>query len=69
VTRRPLPTSPFNTPASEPAPVEVFSEHDLVTHDRHGLGRVISTETDAVLVDFGTARYRISAPYHKLTKL
>jgi hypothetical protein len=43
--------------------------HDLVTHDRYGLGRVVSTEADTVLVDFGAAKYRISAPYAKLTKL
>lgn len=49
--------------------MEQFAAHDLVTHDRYGLGRVISTETDTVLVDFGGARYRISAPYAKLTKL
>jgi len=40
-----------------------------VTHDRYGLGRVIRTEADAVLVDFGTVKHRISAPYAKLTKL
>ncbi len=40
-----------------------------MTHDRYGLGRVISAETDAVLVEFGTVQHRISAPYAKLTKL
>ncbi|MGE5135390.1 MAG: hypothetical protein ACM32E_21075 [Gemmatimonadota bacterium] len=67
VTRRPVPGSPFNK--RPPEPVKKFSVHDLVTHDRHGLGRVISTEADAVLVDFGTVKYRITAPYAKLTKL
>jgi hypothetical protein len=69
VTRRPVPGSPFSKPPPAPGPVKEFSAHDLVTHDRHGLGRVISTEPDAVLVDFGTVKYRISAPYAKLTKL
>jgi hypothetical protein len=69
VTRRPVPGSPFNTPSPAPEPVEEFAAHDLVTHDRYGLGRVISTEADTVLVDFGTVKYRISAPYAKLTKL
>jgi hypothetical protein len=66
-TRRPIPGSPFNKPP--PPPPEQFAAHDLVTHDRYGLGHVISTETDTVLVDFGTRRYRITAPYTKLTKL
>ena len=66
--RRPLPGSPFNTPTA-PQPVEQFAAQDLVTHDRYGLGRVVSTEADTVLVDFGTAKYRISRPYTKLTKL
>jgi len=69
VTRRPLPGSPFNKQPAVPGPVKEFSVHDLVTHDRHGLGRVINTEADAVLVDFGTVKYRISAPYTKMTKL
>lgn len=68
-TRRPIPGSPFNTPAPPSQPVEQFAVQDLVTHDRYGLGRVVSTETDAVLVDFGMERYRIAAPYAKLTKL
>ncbi len=67
--RRPLPGSPFNTPPAPPAPVKHFAIQDLVTHDRFGLGRVIASETGTVLVDFGTATYRINAPYAKLIKL
>ncbi len=67
--RRPVPGSPFDKPPPEPEPVKEFAVGDLVTHDRHGLGRVISTEADAVLVDFGTVKYRINVPYAKLTKL
>ena len=69
MTRRPVPGSPFNKPQAAPLPVEEFAVQDLVTHDRYGLGRVISAEEDAVLVEFGTVRHRISAPYAKLTKL
>ena len=69
MTRRPVPGSPFNRPPPAPEPVKEFTAHDLVTHDRYGLGRVVSTEVDTVLVDFGTVKYRISAPYAKLTKL
>ncbi|MHB1431366.1 MAG: hypothetical protein ACYCVZ_04525 [Streptosporangiaceae bacterium] len=69
MTRHPIPGSPFNKPPPAPEPVKEFSVHDLVTHDRYGLGRVISTEADHVLVDFGTSKYRISAPYAKLTRL
>jgi hypothetical protein len=43
---------------------------DQVTHDRYGLGRVISVEVDATLVvDFGSCRVRIMTPCAKLTKL
>lgn len=68
VTRRYLPGSPFNTPPVV-APVKEFAMLDLVTHDRYGLGRVVSLEEAAVLVDFGTSQQRISAPYAKMTKL
>ncbi|GAA1254925.1 hypothetical protein GCM10009677_00890 [Sphaerisporangium rubeum] len=51
-------------------PVECFVVQDLVSHDRYGLGRVIGVDDDiAVVVDFGTKTYRISAPYAKLVKL
>ncbi len=67
--RRYLPGSPFNTPPA-PRPVKQFALHDQVTHDKYGLGRVISVEDGiAVVVDFGSTRERISAPYAKLTRL
>lgn len=68
VTRRYLPGSPFKPPPPAP-PVERFAIEDLVTHDKYGLGRVIGIEETAVLVDFGTARMRVNAPYVKMTKL
>ena len=67
--RRPIPGSPFNVPAPV-RPVERYALNDMVTHDRYGLGVVIGVEQEvAVLVDFGTQRERITAPYSKLTKL
>jgi hypothetical protein len=68
--RRYLPASPFNVPEAPAPPVEQFAVSDRVSHDTYGLGTVISVEADvAVLVDFGTRRARIVAPYPKLVKL
>ncbi|WP_225993145.1 hypothetical protein [Actinomadura rudentiformis] len=66
--RRHLPTSPFKPPLPAP-PVKEFALGDQVTHDKHGLGRVLEVEGQAVLVDFGTVKARIIAPYAKLFKL
>jgi len=68
-TRRLLPTSPFG-PAPPAPPAEQFAEQDQVTHDKYGLGRVISIQDDATLViDFGECRMRITMPCAKLAKL
>ena len=68
MTRRHLPTSPFKTAPAPP--VEKFEEQDRVTHDKYGLGVVLTVEEGvAVQVDFGTHRRRIAAPYPKLYKL
>jgi len=40
-----------------------------VTHDKYGLGRVISVEEDALVIDFGPRRVRIVMPCAKLAKL
>jgi hypothetical protein len=67
--RRLLPTSPFR-PATPAPPAEQLAEHDQVTHDKYGLGRVISVQDDATLVvDFGTRRVRFTMPCTKLAKL
>lgn len=67
--RRHLPTSPFKPPPAAP-PVKEFALQDRVTHDKYGLGRVLEVEPGrAVLVDFGTRKVRILAPYEKLFKL
>jgi len=69
VTRRHLPTSPFNNPTPDP-PVDQLALQDRVNHDRYGLGTVIGVEDDvAVLIDFGTERKRILTPCAKLVKL
>lgn len=68
VTRRLLPTSPFAPPV-EPQ-LKTFAVGDRVTHDEHGLGRVVGIEDEiAVLVDFGSIQRKIMHPYTKLTKL
>ncbi|WP_084262320.1 hypothetical protein [Actinomadura formosensis] len=68
-TRRHLPTSPFPPPSAAP-PTKKFAPQDLVTHDKYGLGRVVEAESGgSVLVDFGTGKVRIPAPYMKLFKL
>jgi hypothetical protein len=47
-----------------------FAVQDQVTHDKYGLGRVISVEGDAALfIDFGARRVRITMPCAKLAKL
>lgn len=67
VSRRPS-GSPFKLVA--PAPVEVYSVGDRVTHDRYGMGRVITVEPDiAVGVDFGAQKIRVVSPYSQMTKL
>ncbi|MBV9092631.1 MAG: hypothetical protein JO132_01940 [Streptosporangiaceae bacterium] len=67
--RRVLPTSPFGAPPSAP-PAGQFAVRDQVTHDKYGLGRVISIEDDTTLIiDFGPRRVRITTPCAKLTKL
>jgi hypothetical protein len=68
-TRRFLPTSPFNAPPAAP-PAEQFAVQDRVTHDKYGLGRVISMEDDtALVIDFGSRQERILTPCAKLTRL
>lgn len=64
-----LPASPFNVTVAPP-PVESLSLDDRLTHDRHGLGRVVGFEGDGmVLVDFGSGIRRVAYPNAKVTKL
>ncbi len=62
------PTSPFQGDPPPPA-AEQYAADDRVTHDRYGLGRVLSTEGEAwVIVRFGTDVIRV-ANGPKLAKL
>ena len=43
---------------------------DQVTHDRYGLGRIITLEGDtSVVVDFGSRVMRIRLPCPRMSKL
>jgi len=68
--RRPaFPASPFSNQPVAP-PVECLAVDDRLTHDRHGLGRVVRVETDgSVIVDFGSTIRRVAYPNAKVTKL
>lgn len=51
-------------------PVEDFAPDDMVTHDKYGVGKIVTLEGEnAVTVDFGGNRIRVKAPYTKLFKL
>ncbi|MBV6702228.1 hypothetical protein [Kitasatospora aureofaciens] len=70
VVRRHLPTSPFKARVEPPR--KQFAVGDRVTHDKHGLGRVVDVEDDsnvAVLVDFGSRQERLTPPYAEMFKL
>ncbi|MGH3165879.1 MAG: hypothetical protein ACRDN0_08285 [Trebonia sp.] len=48
----------------------MYELDDLVTHDKYGLGRVISVEGDvSVVVDFTNRKVRITTPFATMTKL
>ena len=68
--RRPvLPASPFNV-LREAKPVERLAIDDRLTHDRHGLGRVIGVESESILlVDFGSTIRRVTYPNTTVTRL
>lgn len=65
--RRHLPSSPFkDEPERE---IESFEVDDRVTHDRYGLGRIVTVEESAVTAEFGQQQVRVASPFDKLTKL
>jgi hypothetical protein len=72
--RRHLPNSPFNAARERAAAAAVFERipvGERVSHERHGLGRVValSGESD-VIVDFGAGdRRRVSLASSKLERL
>ncbi len=49
--------------------IEQFECGDLVSHDSYGMGRVVTVEADAVSVDFGAQKLRITSPFHKMSKI
>ena len=62
-----LRSSPF---ASAPeAVVKVFEVDERVSHDLYGLGKVLSIDSPAVTVDFGSQTLRITPPFAKLHHL
>lgn len=67
--RRPvLPASPFKD-STRPV-IEKFNVNDRLTHDRHGLGRVVLLESETVVhVAFGSEVRRIALPNPKVTRL
>ncbi len=65
--RRHLSSSPF---AEKTQPdIENFDIGDRVTHDKHGLGRIISENPLSVVVDFGGTKVSVQSPFTRLTKL
>jgi hypothetical protein len=70
--RRHLPNSPFNAAREAAAaaikPIPVGAR---VSHERHGLGRVVALDGDrAVIVDFGSGdRRRVALDSAKLERL
>jgi hypothetical protein len=68
--RRFMSASPFNAPANPEPPAEQYVQGDRVTHDRYGLGRVVTVEDDtALIIDFGRQLMRIKIPCARMTKL
>lgn len=65
--RRHLPASPFNNRVTPE--VEQFAVQDRVTHDKFGIGRVVSRTEHSVVVAFGTEHIRVASPFTKLTKV
>lgn len=65
--RRVLASSPFR-----PEPdrvVEKYECGDLVSHDIHGLGKVVAVDGHAATVDFGARTLRVNRPFAKMEKL
>lgn len=68
--RRVLPGSPFPAPPAAIPASEHVAVDDLVTHDRHGVGRVARILDDVqVLVRFSGDKPLMSVPHVKLTRL
>lgn len=69
-TPRHLASSPFNDRRKPAPPREPFTVGQRVTHDRHGLGRVVGLEGDvSTLVDFGDRVIRVPVTSGRLHPL
>lgn len=67
--RRRLPTSPFSNEETPKDRLDL-TDGDRVTHDKHGMGRVVRIEDSACVVSFGEEVYRrITLSDPRLTKL
>lgn len=67
---RALASSPFNDRRVPPPPPEQFEVGQRVTHDRHGLGRVVEVEGDvAAIADFGDRLVRVTLASGRLHAL
>ena len=62
-----LRSSPFA--AAPEAVVKTFETGERVSHDLYGLGTVLSIDSHAVTVDFGSQTLRITPPFAKLHHL
>ncbi|WP_353352833.1 hypothetical protein [Intrasporangium sp. DVR] len=60
-------SSPFQPPPEQM--IEQYVLGDRVSHDSHGLGRVVGVDAGGVTVDFGSRTVRITTPFGKMTKL
>ncbi|HEV2376933.1 MAG TPA: hypothetical protein VGS19_32755 [Streptosporangiaceae bacterium] len=68
--RRNLPGSPFNVPETPAPPPVSYTPQDLVTHEKYGLGTIISVQEGiAVTVDFRSHRRWLSIPCAKMIRL
>jgi len=66
--RRYHPSSPFQ--AKPEVPAEVYEVGARVSHDIHGVGRIVSLQgTSSVQVDFGDGAKHIPLPCAKMTNL
>jgi len=64
--RRPA-ASPFRSEVAAPTPE--WAVDDRVTHDKHGLGRVVRIEGDRVNVRFGSQTISVAASSPRLHPL
>jgi hypothetical protein len=67
---RHLSTSPFKPRVVETVVPEVFAVDDRVSHDKYGLGTVLSVNgTREIIVNFGAETRRIALPNPKIALL